>query len=313
MCHLLTTDDPHVGLCFLPRPGEIFEGPAARPVRPGENDAEVLLAVLATCVVVNDSAVASNDGMTRDSIITDRSAVTSNSTMASGSTMASDSAVTGDSNNPMADHNAEAVGGAHLNDSCIMPKGPERSREAHPLDGGDPPPLSPYPTVPDVLSRLRGPWALVYWQAAARTLWVARDAIGRRSLLMHAPSTHDPRLIVSSVAVAHPYADDGTWARTRCVRSPASVAVGMSIRFDGAMEVDVPGGTREGRAAATGVAAVVGYDASKVAACDATGCGAVDVDALVRRGLLAAECTGCVDVTCPGPQVAGVGLGGMAA
>eukprot|EP00899_Mesostigma_viride_P019034 jgi/Mesvir1/27131/Mv25132-RA.2 len=82
-----------------------------------------------------------------------------------------------------------------------------------------------------------------------------------------------------------------------------------SIRFDGAMEVDVPGGTREGRAAATGVAAVVGYDASKVAACDATGCGAVDVDALVRRGLLAAECTGCVDVTCPGPQVAGVGAG----
>ena len=31
-----------------------------------------------------------------------------------------------------------------------------------------------------VLSALRGPWALVYWQAAARTLWLGRDAIGER-------------------------------------------------------------------------------------------------------------------------------------
>lgn len=28
------------------------------------------------------------------------------------------------------------------------------------------------------LSAIRGPWALVYWHAATRTLWFGRDAIG---------------------------------------------------------------------------------------------------------------------------------------
>lgn len=32
--------------------------------------------------------------------------------------------------------------------------------------------------VPRLLTGLRGPWALVFWQAAERTLWFGRDAIG---------------------------------------------------------------------------------------------------------------------------------------
>ncbi|KAF8064596.1 Asnsd1 [Scenedesmus sp. PABB004] len=41
--------------------------------------------------------------------------------------------------------------------------------------------------VPGLLSALRGPWALAYWQAAAGTLWFGRDWLGRRSLLLRRP------------------------------------------------------------------------------------------------------------------------------
>ncbi|KAL3654307.1 hypothetical protein CASFOL_003988 [Castilleja foliolosa] len=55
-------------------------------------------------------------------------------------------------------------------------------------------------TVPELLSRIRGPWALVYWQDSSKTLWFGRDAFGRRSLLVHWPTQHDPRLLLSSVS-----------------------------------------------------------------------------------------------------------------
>lgn len=32
--------------------------------------------------------------------------------------------------------------------------------------------------VPVLLSNLRGPWSLIYWQAATRTLWFGRDWLG---------------------------------------------------------------------------------------------------------------------------------------
>ena len=32
--------------------------------------------------------------------------------------------------------------------------------------------------VPEVLSSIRGPWALVFWQPSARTLWFGRDVVG---------------------------------------------------------------------------------------------------------------------------------------
>ena len=56
--------------------------------------------------------------------------------------------------------------------------------------------------VPELLSRLRGPWALAYWDAASRRLWFGRDAIGRRSLLVHWPDVSDGRFLLASVSVS---------------------------------------------------------------------------------------------------------------
>ncbi|KAL8533632.1 hypothetical protein ACS0TY_009869 [Phlomoides rotata] len=55
-------------------------------------------------------------------------------------------------------------------------------------------------SVPELLSKIRGPWALMYWQDSSKTLWFGRDAFGRRSLLVHWPSLDDSRLLLSSVS-----------------------------------------------------------------------------------------------------------------
>ncbi|KAG2486956.1 hypothetical protein HYH03_014453 [Edaphochlamys debaryana] len=53
--------------------------------------------------------------------------------------------------------------------------------------------------VPRLLSALRGPWALLFWDPRAQRLWLGRDVLGRRSLLLHAPDEADPRLLMTSV------------------------------------------------------------------------------------------------------------------
>ncbi|XP_052206075.1 uncharacterized protein LOC127810572 isoform X2 [Diospyros lotus] len=58
-------------------------------------------------------------------------------------------------------------------------------------------------SVPALLSTIKGPWALIYWQASSRTVWFGRDAFGRRSLLVHWPTSMDSRLLLSSVAPPH--------------------------------------------------------------------------------------------------------------
>lgn len=55
-------------------------------------------------------------------------------------------------------------------------------------------------SIPELLSSIKGPWALIYWQDESKSLWFGRDALGRRSLLVHWPSQEDARLIFSSVA-----------------------------------------------------------------------------------------------------------------
>ncbi|KAL5553618.1 hypothetical protein UlMin_041019 [Ulmus minor] len=55
-------------------------------------------------------------------------------------------------------------------------------------------------SVVDVLSAIRGPWAIIYWQDSSRTLWFGRDAFGRRSLLVHWPTAEDSRFLLSSVS-----------------------------------------------------------------------------------------------------------------
>lgn len=55
-------------------------------------------------------------------------------------------------------------------------------------------------SIPQVLSGLRGPWAIVFWHAATSTLWFGRDVLGRRSLLIKWPQgPQDPFLLSSLV------------------------------------------------------------------------------------------------------------------
>ncbi|KAK1315940.1 hypothetical protein QJS10_CPA05g01741 [Acorus calamus] len=63
--------------------------------------------------------------------------------------------------------------------------------------------------VPDILSMIKGPWALIYWQASSKTIWFGRDAFGRRSLLVHWPNLYDPRFILSSVSPLLPGKNSG--------------------------------------------------------------------------------------------------------
>ncbi|KAI3818208.1 hypothetical protein L1987_12011 [Smallanthus sonchifolius] len=62
-------------------------------------------------------------------------------------------------------------------------------------------------SVPEFLSKIKGPWALIYWQESSKTIWFGRDALGRRSLLIHWPNIKDSRLMLSSVSP--PYAING--------------------------------------------------------------------------------------------------------
>ncbi|XP_057858625.2 uncharacterized protein LOC131067563 isoform X2 [Cryptomeria japonica] len=55
-------------------------------------------------------------------------------------------------------------------------------------------------SVPELLSTIKGPWSLIYWQAKSNIVWFGRDAFGRRSLLVHWPSLNDSRLLLSSAA-----------------------------------------------------------------------------------------------------------------
>ncbi|KAF8667519.1 hypothetical protein HU200_052714 [Digitaria exilis] len=55
-------------------------------------------------------------------------------------------------------------------------------------------------SVPQILSTIKGPWALIYWQMDSNMIWFGRDAFGRRSLLVHWPTSEDSRFILSSVA-----------------------------------------------------------------------------------------------------------------
>ncbi|KAH9602643.1 hypothetical protein KSS87_005128 [Heliosperma pusillum] len=54
--------------------------------------------------------------------------------------------------------------------------------------------------IPLLLSSIKGPWSVIYWQNASRTLWFGRDAFGRRSLVVHWPTSEDSRFVLSSVS-----------------------------------------------------------------------------------------------------------------
>ncbi|EOA23227.1 hypothetical protein CARUB_v10016858mg [Capsella rubella] len=87
-------------------------------------------------------------------------------------------------------YNGEVFGGIELssydNDTEVLFKSLEKAKAL----------------VPDVLSMIKGPWAIIYWQESSRTLWFGKDAFGRRSLLVHWPTVEDPRFLLSSVSPA---------------------------------------------------------------------------------------------------------------
>ncbi|KAG1174484.1 hypothetical protein G6F70_008376 [Rhizopus microsporus] len=51
-----------------------------------------------------------------------------------------------------------------------------------------------------IFSRIEGPYAFVFWQAATKKLWFGRDCLGRRSLLIHRQSD---LLLLSSVGLVN--------------------------------------------------------------------------------------------------------------
>ena len=64
-------------------------------------------------------------------------------------------------------------------------------------------------SVPGVLSRLRGPWTVIFWQERQRTLWFGRDFMGRRTLLAHYPDADDPRFLLTSTVPQEPVEQEG--------------------------------------------------------------------------------------------------------
>lgn len=95
-----------------------------------------------------------------------------------------------DSSQNILTYNGEVFGGIELssydNDTQVLFKSLEKTNAL----------------VPHVLSMIKGPWALIYWQESSRTLWFGKDAFGRRSLLVHWPTVEDPRFLLSSVSPA---------------------------------------------------------------------------------------------------------------
>ncbi|CAN7026404.1 unnamed protein product [Brassica rapa subsp. trilocularis] len=95
-----------------------------------------------------------------------------------------------DSSGNILAYNGEVFGGIELssydNDTEVLLKSLEKANTL----------------VPDVLSMIKGPWAIIYWQESSRTLWFGKDAFGRRSLLVHWPTVEDPRFLLSSASPA---------------------------------------------------------------------------------------------------------------
>jgi asparagine synthetase B (glutamine-hydrolysing) len=95
-----------------------------------------------------------------------------------------------DSSGNILAYNGEVFGGIELNsydnDTEVLLKSLEKAKSL----------------VPDVLSMIKGPWAIIYWQESSRTLWFGKDPFGRRSLLVHSPTVEDPRFLLSSVSPA---------------------------------------------------------------------------------------------------------------
>ncbi|KAF8640378.1 hypothetical protein AX17_000048 [Amanita inopinata Kibby_2008] len=55
--------------------------------------------------------------------------------------------------------------------------------------------------IPQLLGKIEGPYAIVFYHKASQKLYFARDPLGRRSLLIHRPTSSHPYLLLVSVSV----------------------------------------------------------------------------------------------------------------
>ncbi|KAF9454906.1 hypothetical protein P691DRAFT_799912 [Macrolepiota fuliginosa MF-IS2] len=75
---------------------------------------------------------------------------------------------------------------AHENDGAKL------FQEMCGADGGD--------GVAELLGRIEGPYAFAFYHAPSQSLYFGRDPLGRRSLLVHRPTTREPYFVLSSVS-----------------------------------------------------------------------------------------------------------------
>jgi len=55
----------------------------------------------------------------------------------------------------------------------------------------------------DIFDSLEGPYAFVLLDNRTKTVYFARDPLGRRSLLIHRPSQNEPYLLLASVSCGY--------------------------------------------------------------------------------------------------------------
>lgn len=87
--------------------------------------------------------------------------------------------------------------------------------------------------ISKLLSAVRGPWSLVYWHHKTHRLWIAKDIVGRRSLLLCLPSSSRGYLSVCSVVPREAQVRGHDWfecppgysASTRMRRARTSIDV----------------------------------------------------------------------------------------
>ncbi|CAG8578991.1 2066_t:CDS:10 [Funneliformis mosseae] len=74
----------------------------------------------------------------------------------------------------------------------------------------------------EILRKIEGPYAIVYWQNSKRKLWFGRDCLGRRSLLWHLPSEGDDNFILTSVGCKVSQASEASTSLPYFAEVPAS-------------------------------------------------------------------------------------------
>ncbi|GJP45063.1 hypothetical protein CLOM_g4459 [Closterium sp. NIES-68] len=172
--------------------GEIFGGLPG--LQPSENDSLALLSALSSCCPCyrpSPRSLRSTSPSLNPSTITATTKISDVSITTTVGNSSSSSSSTGNSNSrTSAGSCSSSTSTGRSSSSSATPIDPLAHSPALPSSplSARPTPLCGHPhSIPRLLSSLRGPFALAYWQATAGVLWLARDFMGRRSLLFHGP------------------------------------------------------------------------------------------------------------------------------